>query len=64
MCFSLWLQLAKQQLKDAFVRAQLGNWVKKPIEQDMFEVEIWLVNGDAVKLYSNSDAEHVVPSAQ
>ncbi|XP_011298156.1 double-stranded RNA-specific editase Adar isoform X1 [Fopius arisanus] len=32
--------LAKRQLKEAFVRAQLGNWVKKPIEQDMFEVDI------------------------
>ncbi|KAJ8683653.1 hypothetical protein QAD02_019445 [Eretmocerus hayati] len=32
--------LAKRQLKDAFIRAQLGSWVKKPIEQDMFEVEI------------------------
>ncbi|XP_012223706.1 double-stranded RNA-specific editase Adar isoform X2 [Linepithema humile] len=32
--------LAKRQLKDAFVRAQLGSWVKKPIEQDMFEVDI------------------------
>ncbi|XP_044580565.1 double-stranded RNA-specific editase Adar isoform X1 [Cotesia glomerata] len=31
---------AKRQLKEAFVRAQLGNWVKKPIEQDMFEVDI------------------------
>ncbi|XP_058805966.1 double-stranded RNA-specific editase Adar-like isoform X2 [Phymastichus coffea] len=32
--------LAKHQFKDAFIRAQLGTWVKKPIEQDMFEVEI------------------------
>ncbi|XP_031777326.1 double-stranded RNA-specific editase Adar isoform X3 [Nasonia vitripennis] len=32
--------LAKRQLKDAFIRAQLGTWVKKPMEQDMFEVEI------------------------
>lgn len=32
--------LAKRQLKDAFVRAQLGSWVKKPIEQDMFDVDI------------------------
>ncbi|XP_012281442.1 double-stranded RNA-specific editase Adar isoform X2 [Orussus abietinus] len=32
--------LAKRQLKDAFVRAQLGSWVKKPIEQDMFEVDM------------------------
>jgi hypothetical protein len=33
-------QLAKHQLKDAFARAQLGAWVKKPMEQDMFEVNI------------------------
>ncbi|XP_020288078.1 double-stranded RNA-specific editase Adar isoform X2 [Pseudomyrmex gracilis] len=32
--------LAKQQLKDAFMRAHLGSWVKKPIEQDMFEIDI------------------------
>lgn len=33
-------QLAKHQLKEAFVKAHLGSWVKKPIEQDMFEVDI------------------------
>ncbi|XP_031773948.1 double-stranded RNA-specific editase Adar isoform X4 [Apis florea] len=32
--------LAKHQLKEAFVKAHLGSWVKKPIEQDMFEVDI------------------------
>ncbi|XP_015187341.1 PREDICTED: double-stranded RNA-specific editase B2-like [Polistes dominula] len=32
--------LAKNQLKDTFVRAQLGSWIKKPFEQDMFEVDI------------------------
>ncbi|XP_043488604.1 double-stranded RNA-specific editase Adar-like [Polistes fuscatus] len=32
--------LAKRQLKDTFVRAQLGTWIKKPLEQDMFEVDI------------------------
>ncbi|XP_014233738.1 double-stranded RNA-specific editase Adar-like [Trichogramma pretiosum] len=32
--------LAKHQLKDAFARAQLGCWVKKPMEQDMFEVSV------------------------
>ncbi|XP_039313773.1 double-stranded RNA-specific editase Adar isoform X1 [Solenopsis invicta] len=32
--------LAKRQLKDAFAKAQLGNWVKKPIEQDQFEIDI------------------------
>ncbi|KAF7987527.1 hypothetical protein HCN44_003289 [Aphidius gifuensis] len=32
--------LAKRQLKEAFARAQLGNWVKKPIEQDRFEADI------------------------
>lgn len=33
-------QLAKHQLKEAFVKAHLGSWVKKPIEQDLFEVDI------------------------
>ncbi|XP_071632242.1 adenosine deaminase acting on RNA isoform X3 [Temnothorax longispinosus] len=32
--------LAKRQLKDAFVKAQLGNWVKKPCEQDTFDIDI------------------------
>ncbi|XP_070511692.1 adenosine deaminase acting on RNA isoform X2 [Cardiocondyla obscurior] len=32
--------LAMRQLKDAFVKAQLGNWVKKPCEQDMFDIDI------------------------
>ncbi|XP_011684953.1 PREDICTED: double-stranded RNA-specific editase Adar isoform X2 [Wasmannia auropunctata] len=32
--------LAKSQLKDAFVKAQLGTWVKKPLEQDMFDIDI------------------------
>lgn len=39
-------QLAKHQLKEAFVKAHLGSWVKKPIEQDMFEVDIWLNQGN------------------
>lgn len=30
---------AKRQLKDAFSKAQLGHWIKKPLEQDMFEIE-------------------------
>ncbi|XP_011644967.1 double-stranded RNA-specific editase Adar isoform X2 [Pogonomyrmex barbatus] len=32
--------IAKEKLKDAFVKARLGSWVKKPIEQDMFEIDI------------------------
>lgn len=31
--------LAKQHLMDAFSKSQLGEWVKKPMEQDMFEIE-------------------------
>ncbi|KAI4473865.1 hypothetical protein M0802_015906, partial [Mischocyttarus mexicanus] len=34
--------LAKHQLKDAFKRAELGSWIKKPFEQDMFEVDVGL----------------------
>lgn len=30
-------QMAKKQLYDAFSKAELGNWVKKPIEADQFE---------------------------
>lgn len=29
--------MAKKQLYDAFHKAELGNWVKKPIEADQFE---------------------------
>ncbi|XP_011858616.1 PREDICTED: double-stranded RNA-specific editase Adar-like [Vollenhovia emeryi] len=32
--------LAKHQLKDAFMKAQLGSWVKKPCEQDTFDIDI------------------------
>lgn len=32
--------LAKRQLKDAFMKAQLGSWVKKPCEQDTFDIDI------------------------
>ncbi|KAL3278820.1 hypothetical protein HHI36_016340 [Cryptolaemus montrouzieri] len=31
-------QIAKKTLYDAFVKAGLGNWVSKPIEQDMFQI--------------------------
>ncbi|XP_050359438.1 double-stranded RNA-specific editase Adar [Nymphalis io] len=33
-------QVAKQCLTDAFEQAQLGRWIKKPIEQDQFHCEI------------------------
>lgn len=57
-------QVAKRQLKDAFIRAQLGNWVKKPIEQDMFEVDIWLVRDNDPRIGTKSRIpECVVPSA-
>lgn len=29
---------AKKSLYDAFVKAQLGSWVSKPLEQDMFDI--------------------------
>lgn len=30
--------MAKQELLDAFTRADLGVWIKKPMEQDQFEL--------------------------
>nr|XP_026494112.1 double-stranded RNA-specific editase Adar-like [Vanessa tameamea]XP_026494113.1 double-stranded RNA-specific editase Adar-like [Vanessa tameamea] len=33
-------QVAKRCLTDAFEQAQLGRWIKKPIEQDQFHCEI------------------------
>lgn len=33
-------QIAKENLKKAFQKAQLGNWVEKPSEQDSFEIEV------------------------
>ncbi|CAH2101475.1 unnamed protein product [Euphydryas editha] len=33
-------QVAKETLTSAFERAQLGRWIKKPIEQDQFQCEI------------------------
>lgn len=32
------LQIAKKSLNDAFKRAQLGTWVSKPMEQDLFDL--------------------------
>ncbi|XP_028157077.1 double-stranded RNA-specific editase 1-like [Ostrinia furnacalis] len=33
-------QVAKQCLIDAFDKAKLGRWVKKPLEQDQFACEV------------------------
>lgn len=33
------LQIAKQNLCEAFVKADLGAWIKKPLEQDQFAVD-------------------------
>lgn len=43
------LQNAKKELISAFHREELGNWLKKPIEQDQFPLltnEKWLVSAD------------------
>lgn len=43
------LQNAKKELIAAFHREELGNWLKKPIEQDQFPLltnEKWLVSAD------------------
>lgn len=34
-------QVAKRELFDAFRREDLGSWLKKPIEQDNFNVPTW-----------------------
>lgn len=33
------VQLAKQQLIQSFAKAKLGRWLKKPVEQDQFELD-------------------------
>lgn len=45
------------------MRAQLGNWVKKPIEQDMFEVDIWL-NRSNSDISNNQITQYLVPRAK
>lgn len=47
--FRIHFQNAKQELICAFQREELGNWLKKPIEQDQFPLlsnEKWLVSAD------------------
>lgn len=34
----IYFQVAKKSLNEAFKKAQLGTWVSKPIEQDMFDI--------------------------
>ncbi|CAB3231793.1 unnamed protein product [Arctia plantaginis] len=43
-------QLAKTRLIDAFEKAKLGRWIKKPIEQDQFVCEI--TNADPNALFA------------
>lgn len=38
------LQMAKEQLVLAFHKAELGTWLKKPIEQDQFELDDSVLN--------------------
>lgn len=38
--FAFFSQQAKSQLMKAFQKSNLGSWLKKPIEQDQFELEI------------------------
>lgn len=38
------LQMAKEQLVLAFHKAELGAWLKKPIEQDQFDLDDTMVN--------------------
>lgn len=40
MLLFFFIQVAKDTLTAAFERAQLGRWIKKPIEQDQFQCEI------------------------
>ncbi|XP_065353126.1 double-stranded RNA-specific editase Adar isoform X2 [Cloeon dipterum] len=41
-------QMAKKQLFISFRKAELGEWLNKPVEQDMFEVSPYEVNGELV----------------
>ncbi|KAJ2943436.1 hypothetical protein O0L34_g12242 [Tuta absoluta] len=43
-------QAAKDRLIEAFDKAKLGRWIKKPIEQDQFVCEI--VNADPAALFA------------
>lgn len=36
--------MAKEQLVLAFHKAELGTWLKKPIEQDQFELDDSVLN--------------------
>ena len=38
---SVSFQLAKAAFFKAFTKAELGAWVKKPMEQDEFHVDLW-----------------------
>lgn len=40
LIFQFYFQQAKNQLMKAFLKSSLGTWLKKPIEQDQFEIEI------------------------
>ncbi|XP_061384991.1 double-stranded RNA-specific editase Adar isoform X4 [Danaus plexippus] len=41
-------QLAKSELTGAFSRAQLGRWIKKPLEQDQFVCELLAAEPDVL----------------
>jgi hypothetical protein len=42
--YSYAFQMAKEQLVLAFHKAELGTWLKKPIEQDQFELDDSVLN--------------------
>lgn len=50
------MQVAKREMVNAFVKANLGEWVKKPIEVDQFE---WDEESLAKILSLNSSGESV-----
>lgn len=56
-------QLAKQQLIQSFAKAKLGRWLKKPVEQDQFELDESVFSVPAAQLQCLLSASPVpIPS--
>lgn len=57
----MYLQIAKAELVSAFKREDLGNWLKKPMEQDQFMVPEWLVQQQQHQQMKHSDRMKMTP---
>lgn len=57
-------QIAKKELVSAFKREDLGNWLKKPMEQDQFMVPEWLANFSAKSCAHEEPHEYPAPIYQ